>query len=147
MDITTLMTHRISTYATETDSSVESKVGEDILLLLRLSGNALVLLLCKHKQTQDLFSSIGLCFLQLIQLSRLDFTTFPTSKSFIQSLHFALNGSPSFLKYVTYIFPFVTSQLGKIILTSYTFLFYYKRQAVSNENLGHVCMRFHFASK
>ena len=49
MDITTLMTHRISTYATETDSSVESKVGEDILLLLRLSDNALVLLLCKQK--------------------------------------------------------------------------------------------------
>ena len=49
MDITTLMTPRISTCATETDSSVESKVGEDILLLLRLSYNALVLLLCKYK--------------------------------------------------------------------------------------------------
>ena len=47
LDITTLMTHRISTCTTETDLNIESKFGDDILLLLRVSGNASVLLTVK----------------------------------------------------------------------------------------------------
>ena len=53
MSITTLMTHQIYACATDTDLSIESKVGNDILLLTQLSDNALVLLLPKYKADID----------------------------------------------------------------------------------------------
>ena len=93
LDIATLMTHRISACATDTELITEFKVGDDVLLLLRLSDNASVLLLLKYKLDVDsLAFPLYLRFLALIWLSRLDFPRSPTSNSFIQSLHFALNG-------------------------------------------------------
>ena len=49
LDITALIIHRISAYATATDLSIESKVGNKILLLLRASDNASALLMSKCK--------------------------------------------------------------------------------------------------
>lgn len=93
-NITTLKTHRISTCATDTDVNIESKVGDNILLL-RLSDNGSVLLLSKYKVDIDSFVfTLSLCFIPLIWLSRLEFTIFPTSTSFIKGLQFALNGCP-----------------------------------------------------
>ena len=93
-NITTLKTHRISTCATDTNVNIESKVGDNILLL-RLSDNGSVLLLSKYKVDIDSFVfTLSLCFIPLIWLSRLEFTIFPTSTSFIKGLQFALNGCP-----------------------------------------------------
>ena len=95
LDNTTLITHRISACETDTDLSIESKVGDDTLLLLRLSDGASELFLSKYKVDIDsLVFTLSLCFLLPAWLSRLDFPIFPTSKSFIQSWHFALNGCP-----------------------------------------------------
>ena len=52
-DITTFTTHRISACTTDIDLTIEFKVGEDILLLLRLSDNASILLLSKYKVDID----------------------------------------------------------------------------------------------
>ena len=89
------MTHVIFVCEIDTDLSIESKVGNNILLQLQLSDNASVLLLSKYKVDIDsVVFTLSLCFLPLTRLSRLDFPIFPTSKSFIQSLQFALNDCP-----------------------------------------------------
>ena len=78
LDNTTLITHRISACETDTDLSIESKVGDDTLLLLRLSDGASELFLSKYKVDIDsLVFTLSLCFLLPAWLSRLDFPYFP----------------------------------------------------------------------
>ena len=59
LDITTLMTCQISPCVTDTDFSIESKVGDNILLLLRLSDNASVLLMPNYNI--DILTLVLLC--------------------------------------------------------------------------------------
>ena len=56
--IATSMNHQTGASATDIDLSIESNVSDNILLLLRLSGNASILLLLQYKvDTESLFST------------------------------------------------------------------------------------------
>ena len=56
--IATSVNHQTGASATDIDLSIESNVSDNILLLLRLSGNASILLLLQYKvDTESLFST------------------------------------------------------------------------------------------
>ena len=56
--IATSMNHQTAASATDIDLSIESNVSDNILLLLRLSGNASILLLLQYKvDIESLFST------------------------------------------------------------------------------------------
>ena len=56
--IATSMNHQTGASATDIDLSIESNVSDNILLLLRLSSNASILLLLQYKvDTESLFST------------------------------------------------------------------------------------------
>ena len=56
--IATSMNHQTGASATDIDLSIESNVSDNILLLLRPSGNASILLLLQYKvDTESLFST------------------------------------------------------------------------------------------
>ena len=56
--IATSINHQTGASATDIDLSIESNVSDNILLLLRLSGNASILLLLQYKvDTESLFST------------------------------------------------------------------------------------------
>ena len=125
------MTCQISPCVTDTDFSIESKVGDNILLLLQLSDNASVLLMPNYNI--DILTLVLLClYVSYHSYGYQDWTFkyFPHQTLSYKVSTLLWIAVRVLLKSMTYIFPFVATHLGKVFWTLIHFILLWKANRI-----------------